>query len=103
MIEAIVEFSTAANSQTTKPLCRHCGQRPQGRARGLCHSCYFKPHIRCRYPAQGQLTAQGMVNSCSSAPLAAEPTTALPGTKQKVRVMAERAHRREQLFHPADA
>lgn len=31
-----------------------------------------------------------------------DPTPALPGTEEKVRVMIERAARREQLFHPLD-
>jgi hypothetical protein len=31
-----------------------------------------------------------------------EPTPALPGSEQKIRVMTERAARREQLFHPMD-
>ena len=31
-----------------------------------------------------------------------EPTAALPGSEQKIRVMAERATRRQQLFHPMD-
>jgi hypothetical protein len=31
------------------------------------------------------------------------PTSALPGTAEKILVLAERAQRREQLFHPADA
>jgi hypothetical protein len=31
-----------------------------------------------------------------------EPTTAQPGTEQKIQVMVERAARREQLFHPQD-
>jgi hypothetical protein len=31
-----------------------------------------------------------------------EPTDALPGTERKIRVMMERAARREQLFHPLD-
>lgn len=31
-----------------------------------------------------------------------EPTTAAPGSEEKVRVMIERASRREQLFHPLD-
>lgn len=37
------------------------------------------------------------------APLPAEPTEALPGTWEKQRVLAERAARRELLFHPDDA
>lgn len=31
-----------------------------------------------------------------------DPTQALPGTEEKVRVMIGRAARREQLFHPLD-
>lgn len=31
-----------------------------------------------------------------------EPTEALPGTELKIRVMTERAGRREELFHPHD-
>lgn len=34
--------------------------------------------------------------------LPGEPTDALPGSEQKIRVMTERAARREQLFHPQD-
>src|SRR5436305_1269802 len=37
----------------------------------------------------------------SGAP-AQEPTQALPGTEEKIRVMIERAALREQLFHPLD-
>jgi hypothetical protein len=32
-----------------------------------------------------------------------QPTTAAPGSEAKVRVMIERASRREALFHPDDA
>lgn len=31
-----------------------------------------------------------------------QPTAALPGSEEKIRVMTERAERREQLFHPLD-
>lgn len=36
-------------------------------------------------------------------PLPAEPTNDLPGTLEKLLVMAERARRGERLFHPDDA
>ena len=32
-----------------------------------------------------------------------EPTAALPGTAEKVAVMAQRAEKRQTLFHPGDA
>jgi hypothetical protein len=34
--------------------------------------------------------------------LPGEPTDALPGSEQKIRIMTERATRHEQLFHPQD-
>jgi len=34
--------------------------------------------------------------------LPGEPTEAVPGSEKKIRVMMERASRREQLFHPED-
>src|SRR5262245_2810000 len=34
--------------------------------------------------------------------LPGEPTEAVPGSEKKIRVMMERANRREQLFHPSD-
>lgn len=37
------------------------------------------------------------------APLPALPTRAAPGSEEKIRVMAERYARREQLTHPCDA
>src|SRR5687767_12671696 len=36
------------------------------------------------------------------ASLPGEPTEALPGSEKKIRIMTERAARREQLFHPLD-
>jgi len=35
--------------------------------------------------------------------LPARPTTALPGSKEKLRVLARRYARRQRLFHPGDA
>jgi hypothetical protein len=35
--------------------------------------------------------------------LPAQPTSALPGTPEKIALLAERVARREQLFHPLDA
>jgi hypothetical protein len=38
----------------------------------------------------------------SARPLPAEPTDALPGSEEKIRVLAQRAERGEQLWHPLD-
>lgn len=42
-------------------------------------------------------------DSHESPPLPALPTTALPGTLERIQVMADRADRGEQLYHPNDA
>jgi hypothetical protein len=44
----------------------------------------------------------GQTTSSRVATSTQEPTAALPGSEQKIRVMTERAARREQLFHPMD-
>jgi hypothetical protein len=44
----------------------------------------------------GQSTSSRLVSPSQ------EPTAALPGSEQKIRVMMERAARRQQLFHPQD-
>jgi hypothetical protein len=36
-------------------------------------------------------------------PLAEEPTTALPGTPQKISVLESRLRRNDSLWHPSDA
>ena len=47
-------------------------------------------------------SADGLLDFNGPGLLPGEPTDALPGTEKKIRVMAERAARREQLFHPQD-
>jgi len=45
----------------------------------------------------------GRVHGFDASLPADEPTSARPGTPEKLRVMAERAERGEALFHPRDA
>lgn len=45
----------------------------------------------------------GAVHGFARSLLPDRPTQALPGTPEKIAVMAERAHKRQHLFHPADA
>jgi hypothetical protein len=44
----------------------------------------------------------GQTTSSRLATSQPEPTAALPGSEHKIRVMMERATRRQQLFHPLD-
>lgn len=45
----------------------------------------------------------GRIHGFDPSTPADEPTDALPGSAEKLRVMAERAERGEALFHPSDA
>lgn len=93
-----------------KPLaCRHCGRPKVNRPRGLCWTCFYAPGVRDKYPSESKFhpLANAVVeeeadfNGRIVEP--DEPTTALPGTEEKVRVMIQRAALRQGLFHPNDA
>ncbi len=82
--------------------CRHCGAAELNR-RGLCSRCYQRPEIRCRYSRQfrGHIS-QEKADTMKKLPLPI-PTTALPGTPEKVAVLTDRVRRRQQLHHELDA
>jgi hypothetical protein len=79
-------------------ICRNCHQRFANRPRRLCWTCYYTPGVKDRFPAlicPKHTPAAPRVVGC--------PTEALPGTPEKVAVMAGRYDRGEALFHPRDA
>lgn len=83
-------------------VCRHCGKRKPARwKRGLCLGCYRDRAVRALYPPVSRYAVRGVRDSHGRRPLPA-PTEALPGTPEKVAVLAGRAARRQQLFHPDD-
>lgn len=84
-------------------LCRHCRKARVNRPRGLCWSCYYRPGVRDRYPSTSKYARRGAGVGVGPAPLPARPTSALPGSAEKIRVLAERAQLGQQLWHPDDA
>jgi hypothetical protein len=84
-------------------LCRSCKRVHASRPRGLCWSCYYTPGVRERFPSTSKFARHGVDDFNGKAPLAAAPTTALPGTPEKVAVLEERARLRQALWHPLDA
>jgi hypothetical protein len=84
-------------------MCSNCFHRPQA-ARGiprhykLCPSCYFSPRVRKMLGVPGQLMAPRGVKPEDYA-----PTSAMPGSREKVAVMADRVARGLPLYHPLDA
>lgn len=83
--------------------CRHCQRAPVSRPRGLCWNCYYTEGVRELYPITSKFARRGPGNFHGTAPLPPCPTTALPGTPEKVAVLAERARLRQNLWHPDDA
>lgn len=87
-----------------KPLacCRHCGRAKVNRPRGLCWSCYYTQGVRERYPSTSKHARRGLGQFESTVqPLV--PTTAPPGTLEKLAVMEMRIRHHQALWHPLDA
>lgn len=84
-------------------LCIHCVRMVQNRPRGLCWGCYYTPGVKELYPSTSKYARRGIGNFSGPAPLAAVPTTAAPGTPEKLLVMEGRAKKLQMLCHPADA
>lgn len=84
-------------------ICRHCERCKVNRPKGLCWGCYYAPGVRELYPSTSKYAKRGVGNFAGEAPLADAPTTAAPGTPEKIAVMEGRAAVKRALFHPADA
>jgi hypothetical protein len=84
-------------------LCRHCQKVKANRPRGLCWSCYYTPGVRDLYPSTSKFARRGVSDFNGRTRLPAEPTSALPGTPEKVAVLMERARQGVSLWHPLDA
>lgn len=84
-------------------LCRHCNQVHSNRPRGLCWSCYYSPGVRDQYPSTSKYARRGVGNFNGRTALPPLPTGALPGSPEKVAILAERARNHQSLWHPDDA
>jgi hypothetical protein len=84
-------------------LCRHCQKVRSNRPRGLCWSCYYTPGVRDMYPSTSKYARRGVSDFNGETHVAIQPTEALPGTQDKVSVLAERARLGLSLWHPRDA
>lgn len=84
-------------------VCRHCSKCKVNRPRGLCWSCYYTPGVKESYPSTSKYARRGVGNFNGNAPLPDAPTTAAPGSPEKLAVLELRAKLKQALFHPADA
>jgi len=85
------------------PICKHCGKSKVNRPRGLCWTCYYTPGIKERFPSTSKFARRGVGNGFTNGLRPAMPTTAAPGTAEKMAVLEERARNKQMLWHPLDA
>jgi len=83
-------------------LCRNCQKVKSNRPRGLCWSCYYTPGVREQFPSTSKFARRGVKDFNGRTKLG-DPTPALPGSEEKVRVLMDRARLGLSLFHPQDA
>jgi hypothetical protein len=69
----------------------------------LCWTCYYTPGVKEQYPSTSKYARRGAGIFHGTAPLPSVPTTAAPGTPEKLAVLEQRARLNQALFHPADA
>ena len=83
--------------------CRHCSKCKVNRPRGLCWSCYYTPGVKDQFPSTSKYARRGVGNFTGNAPPPPVPTTAAPGSPEKLEVLAMRARLKQALWHPLDA
>ncbi len=96
----------ANGTQFARERCLHCqGIVVWPMPRGLCRDCYYQPSIRARYPSLATRGAErgSGIGGCNGAREHWLPTSELPGTEGKLRVLEQRAADAVPLFHPRDA
>ena len=83
--------------------CRHCRnpKRTVNRPRGLCWYCFYTPGVKERYRMFVHRSEVGKFHT--GGPTQPIPTTAAPGTPEKLQVLEARARAGQHVFHPADA
>lgn len=90
---------TYSNARTQP--CKHCGHSNSWGGRGLCGRCFKTKRIREQYPMLIP-TRREPVNGIDAPEELPSPTTALPGTGQKLEELMRRAELGKRLWHPQD-
>jgi hypothetical protein len=76
--------------------CLHCGGVKSGQHVKLCVRCFRNVEICRRYRTPAYVDKM-------KAPLPPRPTSAAPGSLEKIKVLTARASLGQSLFHPDDA
>lgn len=96
------DYDCQVNESGARIACRHCKKGLVNRPRGLCWGCYYTPGVKELYPSTSKYARRGNGGGMAGLPLAPETTAALPGTAEKVAVMAARSAAGFAIFHPKD-
>lgn len=71
--------------------------------RDLCRECYKDQQVRDLYAVENKMAHQANRVISKGPTKRPQPTTAVPGSLEKIKVLAERLARGEALWHPDDA
>lgn len=89
-----------------RKLCVHCGKRVANRPRGLCWPCFYCPAVRKLHKPigkHGRAGARSWEDDADPKGPPLEPTSTLPGTKERIAALRKRHSRRRELWHAQDA
>ena len=84
-------------------ICKRYSKSHVTRPRGLCWTCYYTPGVKEIFPVDPKHARRRLGNFNGYPKLSDIPTTATPGTPEKLVVMEVRAKAGLAIFHPRDA
>ncbi len=93
----------AAEAEPLPPCRAGCGRRAERQRGGLCRSCSRDAAVKLRFPSSSKYARRGVGAGCRGYRLPDAPTSAAPGSPEKVAVLEERARLGLALWHPDDA
>lgn len=115
LTQRLTSLKGKRNNDREGPRCVHCKERKASQQRNLCNVCCRVPEVRTQYPYRNietwdggggdfrsQAALQALAALESSVALPDRPTNAIPGSRAKMKVMAERLALKQSLFHPKD-
>lgn len=100
--EALRSFDRAHNRRAEAPKCRHCENAVVCRPLGLCWTCYHTPAVRGLYSPLSKFARRGSGLLGGGCKQPDSPTSAPPGSREKMAVLEARAELGESLWHPKD-
>lgn len=89
------------NKDGIRKLCVVCNRSHISRPRGMCWRCYYNPEVK-RVMSTSKHARRGVCLGNELLPLPSEPTSAEPGSEEKIMEFCNRASGGFRLHHPDD-